>query len=135
MSARDILPLEVQLLALGVLAAFLARVVRLVRAQRLNLRDSLLWLVSTLVAVVITLFPQLLASAAEALSIQVPANALFGVSLLYLAVNVLSNTIASSVNAGQVRRLAQECALLRGEIDLLSREAREPRDGGESTRA
>lgn len=134
MSARDILPFEVQILALGVLLAFLVRVARLVRAQRLNLRDSLLWLVSTLVAVVVTLFPQLLASAAEALSIRVPANALFGVSLLYLAVNVLSNTIAGSVNAGQVRRLAQECALLRGEIDLLSRE-RWARDAGKPPRA
>jgi hypothetical protein len=60
-----------------------------------------------------------------ALGFQVASNAIFGAAVLYLAVNVLVNTVASSVNAARLRRLAQECALLRAELEALRR-----RDGG-----
>ena len=39
--------------------------------------------------------------------------------LLYLALNVLAVTIGLSRNTTSVRRLAQECALLRAELDEL----------------
>ncbi len=45
------------------------------------------------------------------------SNALFGAAVLYLAVNVLVNTVASSQNAARIRRLAQECASLRAELE------------------
>jgi hypothetical protein len=51
--------------------------------------------------------------------VQVPSNAIFGAGLVYLAVNLLSVTIANSGNAERTRRLAQECALLRAELDRL----------------
>jgi hypothetical protein len=122
MNHPEILPREFQILALVVLLAFLARLIRLVRTQKVTLRDSLLWVLSTVALIVITIFPTLLARLAHALQIQVPSNALFGASIFYLAVNLLSATIANSVNAANVRRLVQECALLRGELDSLRRE-------------
>jgi hypothetical protein len=51
--------------------------------------------------------------------VAIPTNAIFGVGLLYLAVNVLSVTLAVSRDADRVRRLAQECALLRAEVEAL----------------
>lgn len=113
---HPILPLELQILSLAVLGAFLAWVIRLIRTQRLTLRDSLLWLLTTLAALVVTAFPQILVLLAESVGIQVPSNAIFGVGLLYLAVNVLSVTLVASASAARVRRLAQECALLRAEL-------------------
>jgi hypothetical protein len=122
MTPEPILPLEVQLVAIALLVAFSAWVVWLIRTQRLHLRESLIWLLTTLLAIAITAFPQLLAGVAKLLGIQVPSNALFGAGLLYLAVNVLSVTIAVSGNTSSVRRLAQECALLRAELaDLRAR--------------
>lgn len=117
--SHPILPLEFQLVALAVLIVFSGWVVRLVRTQRLQLRESLIWLLSTLAAMVVTAFPQLLVWAAGLLGVQVPSNALFAAALLYLAVNVLAMTIAVSGNTAKVRRLAQECALLRAEIEAL----------------
>jgi hypothetical protein len=99
-------------------------VVWLIRTKRLHLRESLVWLLTTTAAIVVTAFPQLLARAAHLVGIQVPANALFGVGLLYLAVNVLAITISVSSTTTRVRRLAQECALLRAEIDELRAGAR-----------
>lgn len=119
MTDAAILPLELQLLSLGVLLAFSGWVFWLIRTQRLHLREALLWLVTTLGAIVVTAFPALLVWSAQLVGIQVPANALFGAGLVYLAVNVLAVTISVSVNATRVRRLAQECALLRAELEAL----------------
>lgn len=120
------IPLELQLLSLTVLFALLVWVVRLIRQQRLSVQDSLAWLVTTAAVVVVTTFPPLLATFARIIGVQVPANALFAAALVYLAVNVLSVTIKSSESSARVRRLAQECALLRAEIERLSASAARP---------
>ena len=113
----DLIPLELQVVSILVLAAFLLWVVRLVRTQRLSLRDSLVWVVTTVVATAVALFPGILVRAAHLLGFQVASNALFGAAVLYLSVNVLVNTVASSQNAARIRRLAQECASLRAELE------------------
>jgi hypothetical protein len=120
-----LIPAEIQLLSLAVLLVFSVWVAWLIRHQRLHLRESLIWLLTTLAAIVVTAFPQLLVWIAQVLRFQVPANALFGAGLLYLAVNVLAVTISVSSTTTRVRRLAQECALLRAEIAEL-RGARPP---------
>ncbi len=119
MTHEPLLPLSIQIVSLAVLFAFSGWVLWLIRTQRLHLRESLIWLVTTIAAIVVTAFPRVLAAAATLLGIQVPANALFGAGLLYLAVNVLAVTISVSTNTTQVRRLAQECALLRAELGAL----------------
>jgi hypothetical protein len=118
-----LLSLETRLVGGAVLAAFVGWVLYLVRYQRLSLRDSLLWLVSTGSALVLTIFPGLLGRAAAALGVAVPANALFGVAFVYVALNLLASTVALSGHAARIRRLAQECALLRAEIEALRADA------------
>jgi len=118
---QAILPVEVQLVSLAVLLAFSAWVVALIRKQRLHLRESLIWLITTLIAIAITAWPELLVRASRLVGVQVPANALFGAGLLYLALNVLAVTIGVSQNTSTMRRLTQECALLRAEVEELRR--------------
>jgi hypothetical protein len=129
--SSPILPLEIQAVSHAVLLAFSGWVFWLIRTQRLHLREALIWLLTTLAAMAVTAFPSLLAWAAQHLGVKVPANALFGAGLFYLAVNVLAITIGVSRNATAVRRLAQECALLRAELDELRARppAREPSAG------
>jgi hypothetical protein len=122
----DILPAELQVVSIVVLAIFLLWVLRLVRTQRLSLRDSLVWVVTTLLATVVALFPGILVRAAHLVGFQVASNALFGAAVLYLAVNVLVNTVAGSQNAARIRRLAQECASLRAELDAERAARRDP---------
>ena len=86
---HPLLPLELQIVAGATLVAFFAWVVYLVRLQRLSLRESLLWLVSTGVVLVFVLYPRLLEQLARAIAVQVPSNALFALAILYLAINVL----------------------------------------------
>ena len=113
----ELIPIELQIVSIVVLAIFLLWVVRLVRTQRLSLRDSLVWVLTTLLATLVALFPGILVRAAHLFGFQVASNALFGAAVLYLAVNVLVNTVASSQNAARIRRLAQECASLRAELE------------------
>lgn len=119
MTGNALLPRELQLLAAIVLLAFLGRVLYLIRYQRLSLRDSLLWLLSTVAGLVMTIHPGALQWTADRLAITVPSNALFALAIIYLALNLLSLTIASSQGAARARRLTQECALLRAEIEAL----------------
>jgi hypothetical protein len=117
--SHDILPLPIQLLALTVLILLLGWVLRLVRSHRLPLRESLPWVLSTAGAIAVTAFPGLLVRAASAVGVQVPSNALFGAAIAYLIANVLHLTVTASQTAQRSRRLAQECALLRAELEAL----------------
>ncbi|HTP25795.1 MAG TPA: DUF2304 domain-containing protein [Anaeromyxobacteraceae bacterium] len=114
-----LLPLHLQLFAAAILVSFLAWVVHLIRYHMLSLRDSLLWLLSTTAGLVATIFPVTLRWTATALGITVPSNALFALAFVYVLLNLLAATIAISGNAARVRRVAQECTLLRAEIAAL----------------
>ncbi|MEI7703029.1 MAG: DUF2304 domain-containing protein [Deltaproteobacteria bacterium] len=126
---HDIVPLELQVVSIVVLLIFLGWVLRLVRTQRLSLRDSLVWVVTTLLATLVALFPGILVRAAHLFGFQLASNALFGAAVLYLAVNVLVNTVTGSQNASRIRRLTQECAALRAEVEE-TRRGRAPGDPG-----
>jgi hypothetical protein len=119
MSAPGLLPLELQLLAGVSLCSLLAWVIQLIRRRELGLRESLLWLTSTGAALVLVAFPGLLARLASAAGVKVASNALFAAAFLYVLVNLLSTTIATSRNASHARRLSQECAILRAELEQL----------------
>lgn len=119
MTEPRLLPLELQLIAVAALLGFLGWVIHLARRDRLSLRDALLWLTSTLVALALMAFPGALRFMARALGVEVPANGLFALAFLYVLVNLLSATTAISANAVRTRRLAQECALLRAELEEL----------------
>jgi len=106
-----------------VLAVFLGWVIALIRNTRLSLTDSLWWLVSTGAALVVTLFPRSLAWVAHALSIEVPANALFAFAFIYVLFNLLSITLTASAQSASIRRLAQQTAILQAELDALTSRA------------
>jgi len=118
---QPLLPFELQVVACATLLAFSGWVLYLVRYKHLSLRDSLVWLLSTGVVLVFAVYPRFLETVARAIAVQVPANALFALAIVYLALNVLSLTIALSNSQTRARRIAQECALLRAELDDVRR--------------
>lgn len=121
---------HMRLFAILVLLALLGWVARLVRHHRLSLRDSLIWLLSTFAALVVAIFPRILSWTAAALQVEIPANALFALTFVYVLLNLLSITIAVSNNAAHLRRLTQECALLRAELQLLKERIQSPPPAG-----
>jgi hypothetical protein len=126
-------PWQLQLFAVAVLGALVAWVVYLIRYHRLSLRDSLLWLLSTGTALLVAVFPDILTRAARGLGVAVPANALFAFAFLYILLNLLAMTVAISGNATRLRRITQECALLRAEVEALrQRQSERERAGTDS---
>jgi hypothetical protein len=119
MNNERLFPADVQAIAVAVLFLFVVWVLQLIRKQRLSLRDSLLWLLSTGVALCLMTFPKVLFSIAHTLHVAVPANALFAGAFVYVLLNLLSLTITLAKASARTRRLTQECALLRGELDQL----------------
>ena len=73
-----ILPVSIQLVSLAILLALLGWVLWLIRAQRLHLRESLIWLVTTVAAIAVTAYPQLLVLGARLLGRELRCWVLLG---------------------------------------------------------
>lgn len=114
-----IIPLKLQVVSAASIFILLVWIVALVRTNRLSLRDSLLWILSTCAALGCALFPGILAAIARLLGIAVPVNAAFAIGFLYVLTNLVSNTLKSSSSLVTLRRVVQEVGILRAELEGL----------------
>jgi hypothetical protein len=107
---------RIRIAAVVVTALMLGVVLELVRRRRLVERYALLWMLVSVALLVLAIWNQLLASAADLLHIAVPANflfiAAFGVAFFLL----LHFSIATSRLSEETRILAQEVARLDQEL-------------------
>lgn len=114
---------------LGIAAAVVTTVFVLELLRRGILREkyAVLWLVVSVALVVIAVFPGIVGWVAGAVGIVVPANLLFFLTaVVLLLVSVQLSYEVSRVEA-RTRRLAEEVALLRTDVERLRREGfREP---------
>lgn len=84
----------------------------LLRKKRLNLKYTLVWLLSALVMLIITVFPQLAYGLARFVGVMNPVNAVFLVVSTFMLIIILSLTaIVSSLNASKIS-LTQKVALI-----------------------
>ena len=98
--------------ALGLLSVVLFGLIfELVRREHLKERYALLWLATSVVGLVIGIFPGTIVWFAETFHFQM-ITTLFSVSFLYVLGIVLSFTVIISRLSEHNRRLAQEVALL-----------------------
>lgn len=101
--------------ALGVLAV----IFWLLLTRRLREKYAILWLVIGLAMLVLTLFPALLDGLAHLVGVEVPANLLFVLALALLIGVTLHQSWELSTAEDEVRRVAEEVAILRAEIERL----------------
>lgn len=109
---------------LGVAAALgtVLFIVELLRRGILREKYAVLWLAVSAGLLLFACFPGLLETLAAVLGFQVPANLLFLLSaILLLLVSVQLSYEISRVES-RTRRLAEEFALLRNEVEKLRRE-------------
>lgn len=104
---------------LGVAVSVIVTVVlfEMLRRQRLREKYALIWFCVAAGLLVITVFPVVLTSAAEALQVQVPANLLFFLGSLLLLAMSLQHSYELGRLEERTRTLAEEVALLRLAID------------------
>ena len=111
---------------LGIVAAVFTFtiVVEMLRRRRLRERHAMWWIAAGIFAMIISVFPQTLQWAATSLGFEVPVNLVFFVLAVLLVLVSVQLSHELSRHEMRIRRLAEEVALLRQEIQ----EERENRD-------
>lgn len=102
-------------------------VVWMLLARRLREKYAILWLIIATSVLVVGLFPGLLSGLTQLLGVQVPSNLLFATAILLLLGVALHLSWELSQVEEEARRLAEESAILRAQVERL--EARVDRLG------
>lgn len=122
---------------LGVLFALsvLAVIFWLLLTRRLREKYALLWLVIGLAILLLTLFPGMLDALAGLVGVEIPANLLFILALALLIGVTLHQSWELSTAEDEIRRVAEEVAILRADIERLeARPSDAPADTAEPPR-
>jgi hypothetical protein len=120
---------RLQFLAIVASSALVLIVFELLRRRRLVERYALLWLLSALALLLLSLWTGLLETLSSTLGIAYPPNALFMVAFAFVLLLLLHFSIAISRLSGETKVLAQEIARLDREVRVLKDvEAPEPQE-------
>lgn len=98
----------------------LAIVFWMLLTRRLREKYAVMWIVIALSVLILGLFPQLLLWATTLLGVQIPANLLFALAITLLLGVSLHLSWELSQAEDEIRRVAEEAALSRAELDRLS---------------
>jgi len=98
----------------------LAGIVALLRSRRLKEKYAVLWVVVGVVLIVLAAWPGLLRRIADLFGIQVPANLLFTLAIVLLLAICLHLSLEISSQEDKIRRLAEEAAIARQQLERLS---------------
>ena len=103
----------------------LAGIVELLRRRQLGEKYAVLWLVVGVLLLIFTAFPGLLTGLASGLGVAVPTNLMFFVGILFLVGVVLHLSWEVSRLENETRKLAEDQAILRLEVEQLQQDKRE----------
>lgn len=97
----------------------LAVIVWLLLTHRLREKYAVLWLVIGIAMLLLTVFPGVLGGLADLVGVEVPANLLFVLALALLICVTLHQSWELSTAEDEIRRVAEEVAILRAETERL----------------
>lgn len=119
----------------GILSALavLVTVIVALRNERLREKYAILWIVLSLAVLILSLFPSVLDSAAHALGVNLPSNLFFALAIALLALINLHLTWEQSSTDKQIRKLAEEVAILKADCEGSTGSATRPSRGGSSS--
>ena len=109
------MPIRQKLFFLAIAVALLLLILELVRRRRLRVEYSWLWLASGASIILLILRYDLLIRISDLVGAVIPTSTLFFLCILYLALLSLNYSVRLTDLTRQVKDLAQELALLKGE--------------------
>jgi hypothetical protein len=112
---------RIQILAIAVSAAMLLVVLELVRRKAFLERYALLWLLSAIVLLALSVWREMLEWISQLVGIAYPPNALFLVAFGFVLILLLHFSLAVSKLSDQSKVLAQRLALLEQRQSQLER--------------
>lgn len=109
------------IIALGIAFALSVLGIIFVLLLRRQLREkyAIMWLVIGLAILVLAIFPGLLVGLSDLLNVELPSNLIFALALVLLVGVTLHLSWELSQAEDEVRRVAEEVALLRTDVDEL----------------
>ncbi|WP_344196352.1 DUF2304 domain-containing protein [Aeromicrobium alkaliterrae] len=105
--------------SVGLGLALIGSVLVLLLRRQLREKYAVLWIVIGLAVVVVGAVPGLLVGLTDAVGVQVPSNLLFAMSIVLLLGVALHLSWELTRSEEQIRRLAEETAINRAEIEAL----------------
>ena len=95
---------------------FFVFIINMVRTKKLELKYALIWILTSLSFIIMSVFPETVFIVAKVLEVEVASNALFLCIIFLLLLMVFALTVAVSRQAGRTKRLVQEMGILKAEI-------------------
>jgi len=111
-------------IVVGVLL-FLGLIILFLMKNAFSLKYSLLWLLSAITMLIISIFPGILVRISQKLGFQVFSNAIFTLLLGFVIIILLQQTATISSQNDKIKTLAQTNALLEKRIRELERNNKE----------
>lgn len=111
-----------QTLFVGGIVVFLGAIIYFLRNNSVSLKYVLLWLLSALIMLIVSIVPGLLVIIADMLGFELASNALFSLLIGFAITILFSVTIIISKQSAKIKMLVQTCALLEKRVRELERE-------------
>jgi hypothetical protein len=103
----------------------LGGIFELLRRRQLSEKYAVLWLVVGVLLLVLTIFPSLLSRLSRAVGVSLPSNLLFFVGIVFLVGVALHLSWELSRLENETRRLAEDLAILRLDVQQQHKKAAE----------
>lgn len=114
--------IKLQIILGIIIISMILIICNMVRKKSIDLRYALGWMVLGAVMLVLDIFPNLIISLAKLAGISVPSNMVFLVGFLLAIIVIYSLTVALSHLSLKVKKLTQEMALLRADMESKGKE-------------
>jgi hypothetical protein len=110
---------RIQIISTIISIFFLLGIINLVRKKRLQEAYSLLWILSAVVFIIISIWPELLWSISSLIGIYYGPSAMLLLLCGFLILICIQFSIIISIRSMQIKTLTQEIALMKNDIEKL----------------
>ena len=108
--------LALQIVLLVLVFIFLLAIIHLLRKGKLSLKYSLIWIFSSIILLIMIIFPQLSIQVSKWIGVEVPSNFIFMLEGIFVLVILISLTLIVSNQTSRLTRLPQAVAILERRI-------------------
>ncbi|MBC5786874.1 DUF2304 domain-containing protein [Clostridium facile] len=108
--------LALQIVLLVLVVIFLLAIIHLLRKGKLSLKYSLIWIFSSIILLIMIIFPQLSIQVSKWIGVEVPSNFIFMLEGIFVLVILISLTLIVSNQTSRLTRLTQAVAILERRI-------------------
>lgn len=112
---------KIQIIVAVILILALGGIGNMVRKEVLDLKFALSWWLVGVIVLIFTIFPGIMNWLVSILGIELPVNMMFFFGFCFTLLLVFILTMKASKQEEQVKRLTQEVALLRKEVEEIEK--------------